>query len=220
MLKNEKSIDKKIAAYIDNVFAGVGSSQQLFDLKEELISNLKEKTADYQARGMDEEQAFKEAVISLGDLSGLVDDLRRQGQDEARKMAYSTMTAKVSTAGIVAGTMLILFGIFTVLMLYFMGLPGESVTGSGIFIVIGGTILTYSILTRETRSRFAMNKIRAVFYSLAVLLILFGIFSGFVSHYATGQIFIGIGALMVFFIGGAGLMVLLLLTGTDRRKRV
>jgi hypothetical protein len=30
---------------------------------------MKEKKGDYQSRGMDKEQAFKEAVISLGDLA-------------------------------------------------------------------------------------------------------------------------------------------------------
>jgi len=43
MIKN-KSLDENIRAYIDKL-AGVGESQQLFDLKEELFSNLKEKTS-------------------------------------------------------------------------------------------------------------------------------------------------------------------------------
>jgi hypothetical protein len=45
---------------------------------------MKEKIADYISRGLDEEQAFKEAIISeaiisMGDLSGLVGDMRRLG---------------------------------------------------------------------------------------------------------------------------------------------
>ena len=36
MSKNESLIEKKVKAYIDNLFSGVGESQQLFDLKEEL----------------------------------------------------------------------------------------------------------------------------------------------------------------------------------------
>ncbi|WP_006524602.1 permease prefix domain 1-containing protein [Desulfoscipio gibsoniae] len=142
MAKIENRLDKKVTAYIDNLFSGVGPSQQLFDLEEELAINIKEKTADFKARGMDDEQAFKEAVISMGDLSGLVDDMRKLGQDTAKQSVYSTMTARISTAGIVAGVLLGLFGIFTVAMLYFMDLDAISVTGSGIFIVAGGTLLT------------------------------------------------------------------------------
>ncbi len=74
MLKNKKMLDEKIERYFDDLFAGVGQSQRLFDLKEELSTNLKEKIADYQSRGLSDEQAFKEAVISMGDLSGLVED--------------------------------------------------------------------------------------------------------------------------------------------------
>jgi hypothetical protein len=66
MLMNDPNLNKKVAAYLDNLFAGVGGSQQLFDLKEELAINIKEKTADYMSRGMDKDQAFKEAIISMG----------------------------------------------------------------------------------------------------------------------------------------------------------
>ncbi|WP_347488465.1 permease prefix domain 1-containing protein [Desulfoscipio sp. XC116] len=218
MAKIENRLDKKVTAYIDNLFSGLGPSQQLFDLKEELAINIKEKTADFKARGIDDEQAFKEAVISMGDLSGLVDDMRKLGQDTARQSVYSTMTARISTAGIVAGVLLGLFGMFTIAMLYFMNLDAESATGSGIFIVAGGTLLTYSILTRETRKKYAMNKIRAVLYALSIGLVLFSIFTAIVSRFATGEIYIAIGSLMVFSLAGVGLFLLLMLTETDRRK--
>ena len=217
MLRNEK-LDKKITAYIENLFSGVGASQQLFDLKEELATNLKEKTYDIQSRGLDEDQAFKEAIISMGDLSGLVDDMRKLGQDMAKQNVYSTMTSRISTAGIVAGVLLMLFGILTVIMLYFMELETQSVVGSAIFIVAGGAIFTYSLLTRETTKKYAMNKVRAVLYALAIGLILFSIFVSVNSYIATGEMFIAIGSLMVFILAGIGLFLILVLTGTDRRK--
>lgn len=218
MIKTENSADKKIKAYIDNLFSGVGATQQLFDLKEELLVNIKEKIADFKTLGMDEEQAYKEAVISMGDLSGLVNDMRKFGQDTARQTVYSTMTARISTAGIVAGVLLVLFGIFMVTMLYFMPQDGVAVTGNGIFIVAGGILITYSILTRETRTKYAMNKIRAALFALSIGLILFSLFSAIVTRYATGEIFIAVGALMVFSLIGIGLFLFLMLTGTDRRK--
>ena len=92
---------------------------------------------------MDEEQAYKEAIISMGDLSGLVDDMRKLGQDMARQTVYSTMTARISTAGIIAGSLLILFGIFTALMLYFMS-EIIAILGNGVF-VISGSALLYTV---------------------------------------------------------------------------
>lgn len=218
MLRNNEPLNKKVNVYIDNLFAGVGPSQQLFDLKEELAINLQEKISDIKARGLDDEQAFKEAVISMGDLSGLVDDMRRVGQDTAKQWAYTSLSGRISTAGIVAGVLLILFGAFTVAMLYFMKMEAEPVVGSSIFIVAGGAVLTYSILTRETRNKYGMNKIRAVLYALAIGLILFSIFTALTSRFATGEMFIAIGSLMVFSLPGIGLFLLLILTETDRSK--
>ncbi|MDD2554498.1 MAG: permease prefix domain 1-containing protein [Desulfotomaculaceae bacterium] len=218
MARNDNPINKKIIAYIDNLFAGVGASQQLYDLKEELVTNLKEKIDDIKSLGLDDEQAFKEAVISMGDLSGLVDDMRRVGQDSAKQGVYSSMTTRISTAGIVAGVLLMLFGLYTAIMLYFMKEDVVPVIGSTIFIVAGGAILTYSILTRETHNKYGMNKIRALGYAVAVGLILFSIFTAFTTRFATGEMFIAIASLMVFSLPGIGLFLLLLLTGTSRSK--
>ncbi|MEN6463379.1 MAG: permease prefix domain 1-containing protein [Syntrophomonas sp.] len=214
----DNNMDKKVTAYIENLFSGVGASQQLFDLKEELATNLMEKTADIKSRGMEDDQAFREAVISMGDLSGLVEDMRKLGQDTARQNVYSAMTSRISTAGIVVGVLLMLFGILTVSMLYFMELEAQAVTGSAIFVVAGGALFTYSLLTRETTTKYAMNKIRAALYALSIGLLLFSVFVSVTTYFATGEVFIAIGSLMVFFLSGIGLFLVLILTGNDRRK--
>ncbi|MEL7563969.1 MAG: permease prefix domain 1-containing protein [Dehalobacterium sp.] len=219
MTDRKNFIDSKVRKHFDALFSDVGVSQQLFELKEELATNMKEKIADYQSRGMDDEQAFKEAVISMGDLRGLVDDMRKLGQDTAKQSVYTTMTARISTAGIIAGVLLVLFGIFTVAMLYFMPEDALAITGNGIFIVAGGTLITYSLLTRETRRKYAMNKIRAGLYALSIGLLLFAVFTGIASRYATGEMYIAVASLMVFSLIGVGLFLFLMLTGTDRRKK-
>lgn len=216
MIKYKNYIDGKLKTFVNNLFSGVGESQQLFDLKEELTTNMKEKIVDYKKTGL--EEAFKEAVISMGDLSGLVDDMRQLGQDKIKQSVYSTMTSRVSTAGLVVGLMLVLFGVLVITMLSFMNLPLVSIAGPGIFVVLGGAIVTYSSLTRETTTRYAMNNGRAIFYALAIGLILFGIFVAASSGFATGEVFIAISSLMVFFLIGVGLLLSLLFTGTDRRK--
>jgi hypothetical protein len=217
-MEDKSKLDQKVKSYVNKLFSGVGDSQQLFDLKEELAINLKEKIGDYQKTGMEEQEAFKEAVSSMGDLSGLVDDMRQLGQDKAKQAVYTTMTARVSTVGLIVGILVILFGVLTTAMLYFMGLPLEAVTGPVIFVVVGGAIVTYSTLTRETIQKYAMNKGRAIFYAVAIGLILFSLFVAFISGFATGEMFIGISSFMVFFLAGFGLLLGLLFSGTDRRK--
>lgn len=218
MLKNKQTIDGKVQKHIEHLFTGVGASQQLFDLKEELATNMREKIADYQSQGMEDEQAFQEAVISMGDLSGLVDDMRKLGRDQAKQAVYSTKTARISLAGIIAGVLLTLFGAFTVAMLYFMNLSGEESFGPGIFIVAGSALFTYSILTLETGKKYAMNKIRAASYALAVGLPFFGMFVAAVTRLTSGEIYVAIASSMLFVLAGVGLFLFLCLTGTDRLK--
>lgn len=218
MENNERTLHIKVKKYIDHLFSDVEPSQQLFDLKEELITNLKEKIEDYISRGMDEEQAFKEAVITIGDVSGLKDEMRKFGSNGSRQPVFSTWRERISTVGIVAGVLLSLFGIFTVVMLYYMKMPGETVVGSGIFAVAGGALLTFSVLIRETRRRYGMNMIRAAIYGLSVGVLLFGLFSAAITRFSTGEMFISIGTLMVFTLIGVGVLLTLLLTEKDRRK--
>lgn len=214
----KSDLDKKIESYVNQLFTGVGESQQLFELKEELTTNLKEKINDYKKMGMDEKEAFKEAVSSLGDLSGLVDDMRVLGQDKAKQAVYTNMTARVSTAGLIIGVLVILFGVLTTAMFYYMDLPLQAVPGPAIFIVLGGAIVTYSLLTRETNQKYAMNKVRALLYSLSIGFILFSLFVAFVTRLATGEMFIAISSFMVFFLVGIGLFLGLIFSGTDRKK--
>ncbi|QQK75225.1 hypothetical protein HUG15_06155 [Salicibibacter cibarius] len=218
MAKNKTHLDRKIQNYIDDLFADIGGSQELFDMKEELSTNLKEKIADYKSRGLKEDEAFKEAVISMGDLNGLVDDMRKHGREEAKKSVYSTKAARISTAGLIAGTVLVLFGFFNSLMLFFMDVPNVAVVGPLIFIVAGGALLTYSVLTRKTSKRYAMNKIRASLYALAMGIMLFSFYVAGSSGFATGEMFTAISSFMIFFIAGIGLFLGLVLTGTNRRK--
>ena len=219
MSRDEKELDQKIKAYFDNLFSGVGASQQLFELKEELTINMKEKIADYRARGMNDEQAFREAVISMGDLNGLVDDMRKLGQDTARMSIYSSMDNRISAGFSVVGVLLALFGIFVMAMTYYMREEGVAVAGNGIFMVAGGMLFTYGLLTRETARKYAMNKVRAALYGLSIGSILFGMFSAVVTHFSVGETYVSIASLMVFFLGGVGLFLLLALTESDRRKQ-
>ncbi|MCP3027770.1 permease prefix domain 1-containing protein [Halobacillus sp. A5] len=218
-MKSHSNLDKKINTYLNKEFTGIGESQQLYELKEELSINLKERTKDYEKKGQTEDEAFKEAVSSMGDLSGLKEDMRRLGEDQARKEVYTSMASRVSAAGLIVGILVIVFGALTTLMLSFMDLPSEAVTGPAIFIVAGGALITYSLLTRETSKYYAMTKVRALLYTLAVGTVLFSLFTAFTSGFATGEMFIAISSFMVFFIIGLGLWLSLLFTvRTSRRK--
>ncbi|MFA9456870.1 permease prefix domain 1-containing protein [Halalkalibacter sp. AB-rgal2] len=217
-MKNRINGTQKVKVYVDRLFVGIGDSQQLFDLKEELTTNLSEKMSDYKNTGMTEEEAFKEAIRSLGDLSALVNEMREIGQNQAKQAVYTSMSSRVSAAGIVIGTLIILFGLLTCAMLYSMGLSMDISSSALIFVVIGAPLVIYSVLTRESKTKYAMNRVRALLYSIAIGVILFSILVTALSGFATGEVFIAMSVFMVFFLIGIGIWLSLLFTGTGRRK--
>lgn len=66
---------EKVTKYVDHLFGEIQSSQQISELKEEIIGNLIEKIIDLMVSGKSEEEAFKDAVASIGDISELMDSL-------------------------------------------------------------------------------------------------------------------------------------------------
>ncbi|MFZ5598694.1 MAG: hypothetical protein ACOY35_03900, partial [Bacillota bacterium] len=62
--------------------------------------------------------------------------------------------------------------------------------------------------------------LRAALYALSIGLIAFSIFTGITTRFATGEAHIAVASMMIFFLAGIGLLLFLLLTGTDRRKQI
>lgn len=63
-----------------------------------------------------------------------------------------------------------------------------------------------------------MNKVRAGLYALSIGLLLFSIFTSVTTRFATGEMYVAIASLMIFFLAGIGIFLFLVLTGTDPRK--
>ncbi len=62
----------KLCAYIDALFASVPQTTTVRELKEEMLQNLTDKYNDLIAEGKTEEEAYKIAVSSIGDVSALI----------------------------------------------------------------------------------------------------------------------------------------------------
>ena len=82
MFKSDNSINtnKKITTYIDNLFLKLEPANSFLTSRKN-CNQSEGKDCRYQIPWSDDEQAFKEAVISMGDLSSLADDMRRIGQN-------------------------------------------------------------------------------------------------------------------------------------------
>ncbi|WP_029953000.1 permease prefix domain 1-containing protein [Bacillus sp. H1a] len=212
-----KNLDERIQEYIDKQFIDVKGTQQLFDMKEELFINLKERISEMIKEGYTEEDAFKKGVISIGDLSDLVEEMRLYGQDGTKQSIDSKEALHISTKGLIVGILLFLFGIFASLIAnYLLGSQLFWVI-SCLFTVPGMLLIIHSLLIKETRKRYAMNKIRARYYILAIGTFLYGLCISIIIFFLPIKL-VAIILFMVAILISLAILLSLLLTGRSRLK--
>ncbi|WP_000930112.1 permease prefix domain 1-containing protein, partial [Bacillus thuringiensis] len=217
MLMRTKKLDERIQEYIDRQFIDVKGTQQLFDMKEELFINLKERISDMIKEGYTEEDAFKKGIISIGDLSDLVEEMKSYGQDEMKQSIDSKEAQHISTKGMIGGILLFLFGIFaSSIANYLLGSQLFLIT-SCLFTVPGMLLIMYSLLIKETPKRYAMNKARAKRYTLAIGTFLYGLCISIIVYSLPLELV----ALVLFIVSiliSLAILLPLLLTGRSRLK--
>ncbi|WP_257129713.1 permease prefix domain 1-containing protein [Bacillus cereus] len=212
-----KKLDERIQAYIDKQFMDVKETQQLFDMKEELYINLKERISDMIKEGYTEEDAFKKGVISIGDLSDLVEEMKAYGQDEMKQSIHSKEAQHMSTKGMIGGILLFLFGIFaSSIANYVLGSQLFWIT-SCLFTIPGVLLIIYSLLIKETRKHYAMNKTRARRYILAIGTFLYGLCISIIIYSLPLEL-VALVLFMVSILISLAILLPLLLTRRNRLK--
>jgi predicted ATP-dependent protease len=83
---------ERLREYIDELFAQAPPTKKTVEIKEEILQNLNEKYNDLRAEGKSEEAAYNIAVASIGDISELIGELKRnsaandQSIDETQRL--------------------------------------------------------------------------------------------------------------------------------------
>lgn len=68
----------KLRDYIDELFKDAPSSKKTVEMKEEILQNLRDRYNDLLEEGKNEEAAYNIAVAGIGDMSELIDELKRE----------------------------------------------------------------------------------------------------------------------------------------------
>ena len=68
---------EQLRSYIDSLFEEAPMTKKTIELKEEILQNLLDKYSDLLSEGKSEEAAYNIAVASVGDVSGLIEDLQK-----------------------------------------------------------------------------------------------------------------------------------------------
>ncbi len=93
-------MENRIRKHIEAIFANAPDTAKARDLREEMILNVIERYHDHIKEGMSEEGAFRAAITGIGDVSGLIDSLRREtsaGPAQARTTTQQTYTPPAPT---------------------------------------------------------------------------------------------------------------------------
>ena len=72
---------EKLRHHIDCLFEEAPVTKRAVELKEEILQNLIDRYEDLLAEGKSEEAAYNIVIAGIGDISGLIEDLKRQAED-------------------------------------------------------------------------------------------------------------------------------------------
>lgn len=209
--------------YINTLFEEYEDSEALIDFKEELLSNLDARIKSLCDKGMVYEEAFHKTTEELGDISILAHEISLKKRKEIFETMYmqkrNYMDTKRVGAYILLG-MVVAFGAIVAGMLWF---SSENITQVlGVLLVFGvvpATGYIYLGLTQETASRNPMSKKRALLYSGAAFVFLFGITVFLMSYFGQNtELNVAIATLIPFIIPSVAFGAFLVLTEQNYHK--
>jgi len=94
----EEFMNEKIRKHLDELFADAPKTRKAMELKEEMLQNSMEKYQDLLSEGYSEENAYKNVIGSIGDVTELFEDLEEKNllnlsEKDRRKKAILTSIA-------------------------------------------------------------------------------------------------------------------------------
>ena len=144
-------MEYNIRAYVDELFCDAPDTQRAYEMKVELVQNLLDKYNDLVASGKSEEDAYNITIYGIGDISELLEEMRREEPQPVRGAEgtsyYTAMYyfRRRSAAIIAVSVMLYIFSVIPVIVLGVLSTYGPNgdmmaVSGvAGMFIFIGIT---------------------------------------------------------------------------------
>lgn len=158
-------MEYNIRAYVDELFKDAPDTQRAYEMKVELVQNLLDKYSDLVASGKSEEDAYNITIYGIGDISELLEEMRREepsvahgtdGSSYYKAMYYFRRRSAAMTA---VAVMLYIFSIIPVVVLGALsevthnGLMAVSgVAGMFTFIGIATGLIIWNTLTKPKQS--------------------------------------------------------------------
>ncbi|MDR0585604.1 MAG: permease prefix domain 1-containing protein [Treponema sp.] len=227
--------------YVQSLFKDYEETPELKDFIEELQSNLEDRIASLVKKGLPENEAFAKATAELGDIGVLAGQMSLKRRQEVYQDAYLGIRRYMKAPRVIAYVFfgaVLAFGFITAALAYF-STRGEIVpqadlldpSGPAGLVPLFGVLMPFTTLgiagfvflglTQESSALYPMGKKRALWYSLAAVLITFGLTMMPLAYFATQKDISplsAIGMLIPFGLPGAALLAFLILTEKSRFK--
>lgn len=139
-------MEENIRRYVEGLFEGTAPSRKAVELKEEMIQNLTEKYRDLLGEGKTPEAAYNIAIAGIGDVSGLIRDLRNESLDPEKVDAQRQKTAMLTAVAV----MLYILSVIPVIILGAVA-PNVAVIGvvlMFVFIAAATGLLIYNHMSK------------------------------------------------------------------------
>ncbi|MFY9280134.1 MAG: permease prefix domain 1-containing protein [Caldicoprobacterales bacterium] len=213
---------ERVKNYIDSLFSGIYDTDEVIELKEEVVSNLLEKIEDIINEGYNENEAFKRAISELGNMNELIQGLKETSHQEVcQAIDKKQPVGTKHVIGYIIASTILLLGIMLSGMTYFdtNDLLRTTATIMPSFIISVG-IFAYFGLTQETKHNYGMIKKRALVYSISTMVFLSGVFIAGLTFLKGTQLAKVLGVFMIFSIPSTIAFIYLGLTEQSRSKAI
>ena len=155
-------MEYNIRAYVDELFRDAPDTQRAYEMKVELVQNLVDKYNDLVASGKSEEDAYNITIYGIGDISELLEEMRREepaqpffGQQSGGYYTAMSYFRRRSAAMIAVAVALYIFSIIPVVVLGVLSevvheeyLAALGVAGMFTFAGIATALLIWNALTK------------------------------------------------------------------------
>lgn len=163
----------KIHRLLDEAFAGVDTTAEVQDLKEEMRANLSVRVAELVQTGLPADAAAQRAISELGDIRSIVDDTRAV---TGSAPPWATQRVRPRPSYVVRTVVLATIAAVPLAAIVFAAL-GDAVPrpwpviSVSVLAVIGGVIVG-DALRQETTTNYPMPRPRSLGYAVATALVL------------------------------------------------
>src|SRR5690625_2881168 len=213
----------ELREFIDNAFDKYEESPKLIDFKQELLTNLEERSISLEKNGLERAEALKEIEEEFADINKIADEMSLEKKKEVFESQFMSLRHFITKSRAAVYTILGVLAVFG-LIISILGYLGSSKVEAlmGVWMVFLSLPLAgfvYMGLTQETATRNPMRPMRASIYSIAVFVFLFGAFLVPMLIFGEAKTIAGALAVLIpFGLPSVGLIVFLMITEPERRK--